>query len=107
MGRRSRLQCVVVEVLAKTPHVRALLQNGDVPGSTLVRLRLPRAHVHSVSANSRKLGIPWWLRCQWLSLCALTAEGPGSVPGWGTKIPQATGEAKKKETEETHQLIPP
>ena len=26
---------------------------------------------------------------QWLGLCALTAEGPGSVSGWGTKIPQA------------------
>ena len=22
--------------------------------------------------------------------------GPGSIPGWGTEIPQASGEAKKK-----------
>ena len=30
------------------------------------------------------------LAVQWLvGLCALTAEGPGSTPGWGTKIPQA------------------
>ena len=27
---------------------------------------------------------------QWLGLSASTAEGPGSVPGQGTTIPQAT-----------------
>ena len=26
---------------------------------------------------------------QWLGPHALTAEDPGSIPGWGTKIPQA------------------
>ena len=26
---------------------------------------------------------------QWLELYTLTAEGLGSIPGWGTKIPQA------------------
>ena len=30
------------------------------------------------------------LAVQWLGLRALTAKGPASVPGWGTKIPQAT-----------------
>ncbi|CAN0499760.1 unnamed protein product [Rangifer tarandus platyrhynchus] len=25
---------------------------------------------------------------QWLGLHALSAEGPGSIPGWGIKIPQ-------------------
>ena len=29
------------------------------------------------------------LAVQWLGLCALTAAGQGSIPGWGTKIPQA------------------
>ena len=33
---------------------------------------------------------------QWLGLCAFTAEGAGSIPGWGTKIPQATRCAVKK-----------
>ena len=33
---------------------------------------------------------------QWLGLCAFTAEGAGSVPGRGTKIPQAAQQAKKK-----------
>ena len=37
---------------------------------------------------------------QWLGLGASTAEGPGSIPGRGTKIPQATQGApppKKRE----------
>ena len=36
---------------------------------------------------------------QWLALCAFTAEGPGSIPGRGTKILQAErcGQKRKKE----------
>ena len=30
------------------------------------------------------------LMVQWLGLHAFTAKGPGSIPGQGTKIPQAT-----------------
>ena len=30
------------------------------------------------------------LAVQWLGLCAFTAEGPRSIPGWGTKFPQVT-----------------
>ena len=29
------------------------------------------------------------LAVQWLGLHAFTAKGPSSIPGWGTKIPQA------------------
>lgn len=29
---------------------------------------------------------------------ALTAEGPGFIPGWVTKIPQTMRQKKKKET---------
>ena len=38
------------------------------------------------------------LAVQWLGLCAFTAEGTGSIPGWGTKMPQAAqcGQKKKK-----------
>ena len=38
------------------------------------------------------------LAVQWLGLHAFTAEGPGSIQGWGTKIPQAMqcGQKKKK-----------
>ena len=37
-------------------------------------------------------GIPW---VQWLGLRAFTAEGAGSIPGWGTKIPQAVWRSQK------------
>ena len=30
------------------------------------------------------------LAVQWLGLGAFTAQGLGSIPGWGTKIPEAT-----------------
>ena len=33
---------------------------------------------------------------QWLGLCALTAEVLGSIPGQGTKIPQAMQHDRKK-----------
>ena len=35
---------------------------------------------------------------QWLGLCTFTAEGPRSIPGQGTKIPQAaqSSAAKKR-----------
>ena len=34
------------------------------------------------------------LVAQWLGLYAFTAKGPGSIPGWGTKIPQASHSEK-------------
>ena len=36
------------------------------------------------------------LAVQWLGFRALTAKGPGSIPGGGTKIPQATRCGQKK-----------
>ena len=33
---------------------------------------------------------------QWLDLCPFTAKDPGSVPGWGAKIPQAVQPNKFK-----------
>ena len=33
---------------------------------------------------------------QWLGSCALAAEGPGLIPGQGTKIPQAAQRSQKK-----------
>ena len=39
-----------------------------------------------------------FLAVQWLGLHAFTAKGAGSIPGWGTKIPQAApgGQKRKK-----------
>ena len=36
------------------------------------------------------------LSVQWLRHCAFTAEGPGLIPGQGTKIPQAAPHSQKK-----------
>ena len=36
------------------------------------------------------------LAVQWLGLRAPTAGGPSSIPGWGTKIPQAAQRGQKK-----------
>ena len=35
------------------------------------------------------------LAVQWLGLCTSTAGGPGSIPGWGAKIPHATWHGQK------------
>ena len=37
---------------------------------------------------------------QWLGLGAFTAVGPGSIPGWGTRIPQAMQQGKKTKTKQ-------
>ena len=39
-----------------------------------------------------------FLEVQWLGLHSFTAEGPGSIPGWGTKIPQAAWHSPKKKS---------
>ena len=38
---------------------------------------------------------------QWLGLWALNVEGPGSVPGWGTRVPQATQRSQQNKQNET------
>ena len=40
------------------------------------------------------------LAIQWLGLHASTAEGMGSIPGQGTKIPHATQHDQKKKKKE-------
>ena len=43
---------------------------------------------------------------QWLGLCTFTAEGPGSIPGLGTKIPQATWCGKKEKKKKNPSVFP-
>ena len=50
------------------------------------------------SIETKKPGTP--LEVQWLRLTAFTAEGPGSIPGWGTKIPKLCSTARKKKKKE-------
>ena len=40
---------------------------------------------------------------QWLGLLTVTVEGLGSIPGWGTKIPQAMPMQQKKEKKNKHE----
>ena len=37
---------------------------------------------------------------QWLGLCTFTAEGPGLIPGQGTKIHKTRSSARKKKRKE-------
>ena len=39
---------------------------------------------------------------QWLGLCAFSAEGQGSIPGQGTKIPQAIWHSQTYTHTHTH-----
>ena len=48
------------------------------------------------------------LAVQWLGFGVFTARGPGSTPGWGTKIPQAARRGpKKKKCSEALFIIAP
>ncbi|XP_059950014.1 leydig cell tumor 10 kDa protein homolog isoform X1 [Mesoplodon densirostris] len=53
-------------------------------------------HLSSVTLQQFTRGTS--LAVQWLRLCTSTAGGAGSglIPGWGTKIPRATGRGPKK-----------
>ena len=46
------------------------------------------------------------LAVQWLELRALTGEGPGSIPGGGTKIPQAPQHSQKKKKGIITEILP-
>ena len=96
------------------------LQNADVGDGRVKDLRL---HPCTVGTHFTHVTCPsWWaassvqfvkakahlktlfetflsgncLAVQWLGLRAFTTEGPGSIPGGGTKILQATGSNQKK-----------
>ena len=55
-----------------------------------VRLRSPELELRPLSFGSS-------LVAQWLGLGTFTAMDPGSIPGQGTNIPQATRDGQKKE----------
>ena len=56
------------------------------PGATLVYKK--RVHENTAWGSS--------LVAQWLGVCSFIAEGTDSIPGLGTKIPQALQHSKKK-----------
>ena len=44
------------------------------------------------------------LAVQWLGLGAFTAMSPGSIPGQGTKIPQASQHSQKKKKKREREI---
>ena len=58
--------------------------------------------------SNKKAGLGNSLEVQWLGHGALTAEGPGLIPGWRTKIPQAMWQKKKKKaSSDTEKWVQP
>nr|XP_058938824.1 ubiquitin-ribosomal protein eS31 fusion protein-like [Kogia breviceps] len=71
----------------------------------LLRLRAgtkkkKKSHTTPKKKKRKRKRVGNFLVVQWLGLCTLTAEGPGSIPGWETKIPQATRPKEKKRERE-------
>ena len=54
--------------------------------------------------KSKISGVRNSLAVQWLGLCAFTAEGAGSTPGRGTKIPEAMQRGQKKKTKKNKKI---
>ena len=48
-----------------------------------------------MSGTDFKISMGNSLAIGWLRFCAFTAEGLGSIPSWGTNIPQATWQGQK------------
>ena len=48
---------------------------------------------HTKCPSTDEWGIPW---LRGLGLCTFTAKGPGSIPGQGSKIPQAAWHSQKQ-----------
>ena len=49
-----------------------------------------------ISHSALEDGIGGFLVVLWLGLCTATAGSVGSIPGWGTKIPQALVPPRRK-----------
>ena len=57
---------------------------------------MKRTNGRIVRNTNRSLSLEYSPVIQWLGLSALTAQGPGSFPGWGAKIPQAAQQSPKE-----------
>ena len=59
-----------------------------------------------IFCSFKNVGFGNSLAIQWLGLGAFTADGPGSIPGQGTKIPQAVRHGQKTKTKQTNKQKP-
>ena len=76
----------------KTKQIKVLLSNTNT-------VQAGWAQAWNLSLPSYQRVLPGTsLAVQWLRLHASTAEGEGSIPGWGTKIPHAAQCSQNKQT---------
>ena len=82
---RSELECI-------------LPWSGDVLWSFVPQLSIWNYENKTQKIRHREAVLDNSLVVQWLGFCAFTTEGLGSIPGWGTKIPQTAwcGQERKK-----------
>ena len=82
------------------PCSASTLNHKSPPGSGESFLLLPGP------SRIKQTGVPEnSLVVQWLGLCTLTVEGPGSIPGRGSKIPQATRRSPKKKKKKSRKAF--
>ena len=75
------------------------MEKVDTNAKTAPCILIQKVCLHSkISYKCLRCEIGTSLAVQWLGLCASTAGGAGSIPGWGTKIPHAVwyGQNKKE-----------
>ena len=56
----------------------------------MIFLKKLQRNVKNFTGKENSLAVPW------LGLGAFTAEVPGSIPGWGTKIPETGWHGQKQ-----------
>ena len=82
---RSELECIL-------PWL------GDVLWSFVPQLSIWNYETKTQKSRHREAVLDNSLVVQWLGFCAFATEGLGSIPGWGTQIPQTAwcGQERKK-----------
>ena len=96
-GQNEAFQNLLPKELATSP--REILEEHRLWASAVQkgwRANLTQHLLVLIATLEKKLQGGNSLAAQWLGLHTLTAEGPGSVPARGTKIPQSASEAKKQ-----------
>ena len=73
-----------------------LLTKGTKHSSTLILLLIHSNFMLQENSLSNWFAVRNSMESQWLGLSAFTARGPSSIPGWGTKILQASQRSQKK-----------
>ena len=90
--KRYSQRSVNLILICTTPsHSPLFIPFPTTPGHQILKFLRTALFLHLL-----KNSIGNSLAVQWLGLCALTAEGPGSIPGRGTKNPQAERRGQKK-----------